>query len=160
MLHTAVITQTWGGRELWCSGGKQGFQKQSLRCSSHKNADEFTFAEFLKQHLVSLFPCQLMRNLSTYVAYCAFSLLAPLAVGSMLSTGKGEAREIVTRNKAQGLCIPTPCCFWWIILPVCYGADWALSVWTVLWRMGSDMFRAGADMTADLTRQLLFSANI
>lgn len=72
-----------------------------MRCRSHKNADEFTFAEFLRQHLESLFPCQLMRNLSTYVAYCGFSLLAPLAVGSMLSTGKGEARETVTRNKLR-----------------------------------------------------------
>lgn len=74
-----------------------------MKCSSHKNADEFTFAEFLRQHLVSLFPCQLMRNLSTYVAYCGFSLLAPLAVGSMLSTGKGEAREIKLRDSVSQL---------------------------------------------------------
>lgn len=121
-----------------------------VSCSSHKNADEFTFAEFLRQHLVSLFPCQLMRNLSTYVAYCGFSLLAPLAVGSMLSTGKGEAREAVTRNKAQGFFTPTPCSFWWIILPMCFRSDWALWVWTGLWRMESDMFRAGTtNMTAD-----------
>lgn len=91
----AVVGEELSRNSLW------------VKCSSHKNADEFTFAEFLRQHLVSLFPCQLMRNLSTYVAYCGFSLLAPLAVGSMLSTGKGEAREIVTRNKAQGFCIPT-----------------------------------------------------
>lgn len=97
-----------------------------VRCSSHKNADEFTFAEFSIQHLVSLFSCQLMRNLSTYVAYCAFLLLAPLAVGSMLSTGKREARETVTRNKAQGFCIPTSCCIWWIILSMCFRSEWAL----------------------------------
>lgn len=94
-----------------------------------------------------------MRNLSTYVACCAFSLFAPLAVGSMLSTGKGEAREIVTRNKAQGCCIPTPCCSWWIILPMCFRSDRALSVWAGLWRMESDMFRAGAANSWLLTSQ-------
>lgn len=93
-----------------------------------------------------------MRNLSTYVACCAFSLFAPLAVGSMLSTGK-EAREIVTRNKAQGFCIPTPCCFWWIILPMCFRSDWALSVWAGLWRMECDMFRAGTASSWLLTSQ-------
>lgn len=44
---------------------------------------------------MSLFPHQSMRNLSTYVAYCGSSLLAPLAVGSILSMGEGEDREII-----------------------------------------------------------------
>lgn len=67
--------------------------------------------------------------------------------------GREEAREIVARNKAQGFCIPTPCCFWWIILPLCFRLDWALSVWTGLWRMESDVFRAGTDNSWLLTLQ-------